>query len=106
MQYTLYVLFCQWLHPTVANTIAYALSFMFNFFASAHFTFRVKSTLKRGMGFATAHFINYCLQTILLTFFLYIGLPKLYALLPVFAVCVPVNFLLVRYFMKGKQYKH
>ena len=31
---------------------------------------------------------------------LWLGLPKNLALIPVFAICVPINFILVRYFLK------
>lgn len=102
LQYGLYLLFIQLLHPAIANTLAYGLSFVFNYIASTRYTFRVKSTAQRGAGFVVAHATNYTLQTVLLTFFIHLGLPKSLALLPVFAVCVPVNFFLVRFFMKGK----
>ncbi len=105
MQYVLYVLFIQLLHPALANTLAYGLSFVFNYIASTRYTFRVKSNMQRGTGFLLAHAINYTLQTVLLTLFLQLGLPKVWALLPVFAVCVPTNFVLVRFFLKGRQAK-
>ena len=88
------------LPPTVANTVAYLVSFLFNYVASVRYTFRVKSSARRGLGFAFSHLVNYLLQTLLLTFFLWIGLDKGWAMLPVFAVCVPTNFLLVRKFLK------
>lgn len=88
------------LHPTVANTVAYLVSFLFNYVASVRYTFRVKSSARRGLGFAFSHLINYLLQTVLLTFFLWVGLDKGWAMLPVFAVCVPTNFLLVRKFLR------
>lgn len=100
LQYVIYVVLVRWLVPTVANTVGYALSFLFNYIASTRFTFHVKSTARRGAGFALSHVINFLLQTALLNFFLWLGLGKNIALLPVFAVCVPVNFLLVRFFLK------
>ena len=42
------------------------------------------------------------LPALLLALFLRLGLSKPVAMLPVFAICVPVNFLLVRYFLKSK----
>ena len=100
LQYATYLILLLWLRPTVANTIAYAVSFLFNYIASTHYTFRVKSNRRRGAGFALAHVINYTLQTLLLTLFLGLGLTKAVAILPVFAICVPLNFLLVRFFLK------
>ena len=36
---------------TTANTIAYIVSFIFNFIASTRYTFKVKANAKRGAGF-------------------------------------------------------
>lgn len=90
------------LNYVVANTIAYIVSFLFNYIASTHYTFRVKSTAKRGVGFLLSHVVNYLLQTATLAFFVWIGMEKRLALIPMFCICVPVNFLLVRYFLKKK----
>jgi len=86
--------------PTVSMTIAYIVSFIFNFIASTYFTFKVKANVKRGAGFAFSHVINYLLQMLTLNFFLWIGLSKQIAPIPMFCVCVPVNFVLVRFFLK------
>ncbi|EFZ37755.1 GtrA-like protein [Hoylesella oralis ATCC 33269] len=100
IQYGAYLIIVQWLSPTVANTIAYALSFVFNYVASTRFTFRVKSNVTHGAGFALSHAVNYLLQTLLLNLFIFFGMSKQLAMIPMFAVCVPVNFVLVRYFLK------
>lgn len=102
IQYGLYLLLLKWLQPQISNTIGYAISFVFNYIASTKFTFKVKSTAKKGAGFAFSHLINYVLQTVFLTLFLWFGLPKNIALFPVFCICVPINFLLVRLFLKKK----
>lgn len=88
------------LWPTIAMTLGYAISFVFNFYASTHFTFRVKANARRGAGFAFSHLVNYLLQMVVLNFFLWLGLSKTIAPLPMFCICVPVNFLLVRFFLK------
>lgn len=102
IQYGLYLLLLKWLQPQISNTIGYVISFVFNYIASTKFTFKVKSTAKKGAGFAFSHLINYVLQTVFLTLFLWLGLPKNIALIPVFCICVPINFLLVRLFLKKK----
>ena len=102
IQYGLYLLLLKWLQPQISNTIGYVISFIFNYIASTKFTFKVKSTAKKGAGFAFSHFINYVLQTVFLTLFLWLGLPKNIALIPVFCICVPINFLLVRLLNKKK----
>ena len=92
--------------PLLANLIAYVVSFLFNYAASTRYTFRVRSTARRGAGFTLAHLVNFLLQSLLLALFLRLGLSKPVAMLPVFAICVPVNFLLVRYFLKSKTSDH
>ena len=44
IQYAVYLLMLLWLQPLAANTVAYLLSFTFNYIASTRYTFRVKST--------------------------------------------------------------
>ena len=100
LQYVAYILLAMLLPPAIANIIAYIISFVFNYIASTRYTFKVKSTKRRGAGFVFSHAVNLSLQTVLLQFFLWLGLDKNIALLPVFAICVPVNFLLVRCFLK------
>ena len=85
---------------SAAMTIGYILSFIFNFFASTRFTFKVKANAKRGAGFVFSHCVNYCLQMLTLNFFIWVGIPKSLAPIPMFCICVHVNFLLVRFFLK------
>ena len=65
---------------SLCMTAGYAISFIFNFFASTRFTFRVEANARHGAGFAFSHAVNYLLQMATLNFFLWIGLSK--ALLP------------------------
>lgn len=85
---------------TVSNTIAYIGSFIFNFFGSTRYTFKVKANMKRGAGFTFSHIINYSLQTVCLNIFVGIGLTKQLAMLPTLCICIPINFVLVRFFLK------
>ena len=85
---------------SVAMTVGYVVSFVFNFFASTRFTFRVKANAKKGAGFLFSHVVNYLHQMLTLNLFLWLGVPKTLAPIPMFCVCVPVNFLLVRFFLK------
>lgn len=100
LQYAIYWLLIHWLSPTLAMTIGYAISFAFNFVASTRYTFRVKASAKHGAGFALSHAVNYVLQMLTLNLFISVGIPKQWAPVPMFCVCVPVNFLLVRFFLK------
>lgn len=100
LQYAVYWLMAHCLVPTIANMVGYVVSLTFNYFASVRFTFRVKSNAKKGIGFFLSHCINFLLQTLFLNLFLALGVSKNWAPFPMFAVCVPINFLLVRYFLK------
>ena len=106
LHYAIYWLL-QWvINVNIAYTIGYVLSFVGNFFMSSYFTFRSKATVGKGFGFGGAHLVNYLLQMVLLNVFLYLGLSKKLAPLPVYMICIPVNFLLVRHvFMRGKSNK-
>jgi len=86
---------------SLSNAVAYALSFVFNFVASTRYTFRVKANARRGAGFAFSHMVNFALQTVSLNTFIWLGMDKQWAMVPMFCVCVPVNFFLVRFSMKG-----
>ena len=90
----------QQMHASIAMTIGYAVSFVFNFIASTRYTFRVKANAKRGAGFVLSHVVNYFLQMLTLNLFLWLGVGKQIAPIPMFCICVPVNFLLVRFFLK------
>ena len=85
---------------TTANTIAYIVSFIFNFIASTRYTFKVKATATRGAGFTLSHVVNYTMQTVCLNLFVGLGLAKQWAMIPTLCICIPVNFLLVRFFLK------
>lgn len=100
LQYAIYMLLALWVHPNVAMAIGYAVSFAFNFVASTRFTFRVATNARHGAGFAFSHMVNFCLQMGLLQLFLHLGLSKALAPVPMFCICVPVNFILVRFFLK------
>ena len=102
LQYIIYwVLICV-LAPTVGMTIGYAINFGCNFLASTCYTFRVKASASRGAGFAFSHAVHYILQMATLNLFLWLGVSKQWAPVPMFCVCVPVNFVLVRFFLKKK----
>lgn len=100
IQYGVYWLLLRWLDHNVSMTIGYVVSFVFNFVASTYFTFRVKASAKRGAGFSFSHLVNWLMQMLLLNLFIWLGVSKEWAPLPMFCICIPVNFLLVRFFLK------
>ena len=100
IQYGVYLLMLYAVSPTLSNTIGYAVSFLFNFVASTRYTFKVKTNARHGAGFALSPLINYGLQIVMLHLFMALGFSEKLAPVPMFCVCVPINFLLVRFFLK------
>lgn len=106
LHYAIYWLLKNWLNYNVAYTIGYGLSFICNYYLTAHFTFRTKATAKRGIGFGAAHLFNYLFQMCLLNVFLSMGVSQNVAPVPVYAIAVPVQFMLVRFVFKNKGNVH
>lgn len=100
VHYGIYYVLLNVINPNVAFTIGYLLSFFMNFWLSAKFTFKAEATAKRGVGFALSHLVNYGLQMIVLNVSLKLGVPETLAPVPVYLICIPVNFLLVRFVFK------
>jgi putative flippase GtrA len=100
LQIVIYYLLSRYLSHNVSLIISYATSLIVNFILTVYFTFQVKATAKKGIGFIISHAINFTLQFIFLNIFVYIGIDKQLAIIPVLAICIPINFLLVRYAIK------
>lgn len=103
LQYGMYVVFADavGLTAVVATIISYAISFIFNFILSNVFTFHTRPNAKKGLGFLASHAINMGLQVGLVAVF-NVFLDKTLALLPAMAICVPVNYFLVRIALTSK----
>lgn len=108
---------------TVTYSIGYIVSFIGNYILSLKWTFRTEGSVKKGLGFAFSHAVNYGMHIGLLNLFLYLGVgglmvrclqavvPWLVEMFPilrhgedivpfaVYVIVVPVNFLLVRFFL-------
>ena len=108
---------------TVTYSIGYVVSFIGNYILSLKWTFRTGGSVKKGLGFAFSHAVNYGMHIGLLNLFLYLGVgglmvrclqatvPWLVEMFPVlghgedivpfavYVIVVPVNFLLVRFFL-------
>lgn len=106
LHYGIYYVLQRLVNVNVAYTAGYALSFLANFYLTAYFTFRAKPSWQRAFGFGGAHLVNYLLHMGLLNLFLWLGLSKPLAPVPVFAIAIPVNFLLVRFVFKQKETKN
>lgn len=105
IHYGLYYVLNLIMNVNVAYTIGYVVAWFSNFYLSAHFTFKTQASLKRGVGFALSHGINYVLHMVLLNFFLWLGLSETWAPVPVFCIAIPVNFILVRHVFTSKYFQ-
>lgn len=108
---------------SLAYCLGYGVSFLANYLVSLKWTFKTDGNVGKGLGFAFSHAVNMGVQVGLLHFFLWCGLGSAMAvlmnallpwavelfpflgvaetllLLPIFAIVVPMNFLMVRYFL-------
>lgn len=105
LHYGIYLVLQLKINASVSYAIGYILSFLCNYYLSARFTFKSKTTVKNGIGFCFAHGFNFVLHLALLNLFLWLGLRNELAPLPVFCIAVPVNFLMVRFVFKSKRTK-
>lgn len=100
IHYAVYWLLQLVIDVNISWTAGYIAGFVFNYYMSARYIFRSKANVKNGAGFGVAHIINYLLQMVLLNVFLKMGLSPTMAPVGVYAVSIPVNFLLVRFVFK------
>ena len=100
IHYSIYWILQRYINHNIAYTLGYVISFFCNFFLTAHFTFKKKATVKKGIGFGLSHLCNYLIQLGLLNLFIYIGINKGLAPIFIFAIAIPINFLLVRFVFK------
>lgn len=103
LHYVLYYVMQLYMNVNIAYTAGYVISFIANFYLTSWFTFGATPSWKKLFGMGGAHAVNYFLHIILLNLFIYIGISQEWAPFPVFAIAIPVNFLLVRFVFKYKK---
>jgi len=103
IHYGLYYVLQKYINVNIAYTTGYLVSFVCNFYLTSYFTFKVKPSYKNLFGLGGAHIVNYLLHMGLLNLFLHAGISKTLAPIPVFAIVIPINFLLVRFVFKSKK---
>ena len=86
---------------TVGHVISFQVILVHQF--RADYSFGTTPSWKKLVGMGGAHLVNYLLHIILLNVFLYLGVSKAWAPVPVFAIAIPVNFLFVRFVFKHKK---
>lgn len=106
IQYGIYVVFVDAVHvKAVPSTlISYSISFVFNYILSTYFTFHKKPSTQNMLGFVCSHAINMGMQTGMVAIFKGI-VGNTLALLPAFAICIPLNYLMVRYAFNNDIFK-
>ncbi|MBQ6941034.1 MAG: GtrA family protein [Akkermansia sp.] len=109
---------------TLTYAVGYAVSFVANYIVSLRWTFKTEGSVSKGLGFAFSHLVNAGLHLGLLNLFRamgagdalsmlliwlapwlvellpVLGRPESLLPLPVYVIVVPVNFLMVRFFLK------
>lgn len=98
LQYGIYVVFVNavGVKAVPSTLISYAISFVANFFLSSYFTFHTRPDARKGIGFLLSHLVNMGMQTGMVAIFQQL-VGKTLALLPALAICIPINYMLVRY---------
>ena len=109
---------------TATYAVGYLVSFVVNYVVTLRWTFKTQGSVRKGLGFAFSHLVNAFLHLILLNFFRAVGAgdalsmlliwltpwlvdwlpvlgrPESLLPLPVYVIVVPLNFIMVRYFVK------
>lgn len=103
IHYGIYLLLNIFIQKDIAFTIGYAISFCCNFYLNSVYTYKKRPTLKKGIGFGVSHFINYVLQISVFNIFIFFGTPEEFAPIPMYAITMPINFLLIRFVFKNNK---
>ena len=106
LHYSIYLVLKGRIDTTIAFIIGYCISFIVNYFLSASFTFKKETSIKNVLGFLGAHLFNMLLQTGLLNVFIHLGINSNWAPIPVYAIAIPVNFMLVRFVFSHSKPAH
>lgn len=103
IHYGVYLALLGHLADGVAYTAGYVISFVFNYVLSSRYTFRSRTSVRNGAGFCAAHGVNYLLHISLFHVWKWVGVPEWLVPVPVYAIAIPVNFVLVRLVFKTKR---
>ncbi len=104
-----YVIFVVLLELEMPYNFAYAIGLVTglisNFLGSNYFTFKTKPTINRAIKFGVSNGINCLNHMLLLNLFVVIGINELIVPPLIFTVLFPLNFILIKYSLKGKKKK-
>ena len=100
LHYGIYYILLFWTGANIAYIVGYLVSFVVNYLLTCSFTFRTKPTVKRFLGFAGSHAINFGLHVVLLNLLLFIGVHELIAPVLVMGIAMLVQFTILRFVFK------
>ncbi len=80
-------------------------SLAFNFYASNFYTFRTRPTVAGAVKFLGSHGVNFLMHIVLLNIYVAVGISEKLAPVFIYAIAIPLTFLLVRRSLKGKGQK-
>ncbi len=103
LHYGLYFVLQRVINVNIAYTLGYALSFIANFYLTAYFTFGRKPSWRKSLRIWRGTLMQLSATHGVAELSLWMGIPKPLAPIPVFAIAIPVNFLLVRFVFKRKE---
>lgn len=106
LQYGIYVTFVEAIgvKAVPSTLISYSISFVFNYILSSYFTFHKRPSAQNMLGFVLSHLVNMGLQTGMVAIFKELVGPTL-ALLPALGICIPLNYLMVRFAFNNEIFK-
>ena len=83
---------------------SYGMSLCCNFILSNYFTFHTKPNKRKAVSFILSHSVNLGMQTLFVNVFkAFVG--ESYALIPAMMLCIPINFLLVRFSLTNRRFQ-
>ena len=98
--YGVYWVALKLINPTLSYSIGYLFAFIVNYILTTSFTFKVKKSVKNGLGFIVSNIINYFVSIGLLNLFLHLGLNDKVAPIATVLLATLSNFVIVRLVMK------
>lgn len=98
--YGTYLLLLRSLDPSLSYSLAFAVGVCVNYLMTTSFTFRVKRSVRNGLGFIACNAINYAVSMTLLHIFLSAGIPDSIAPVPTILLATASNYLITRAAMR------
>lgn len=98
--YGTYLLLLPVFDPSLSYTLAFCVGVCVNYLMTTAFTFRVKRSVRNGIGFIFCNAINYVVSMALLRFFLGAGLDESVAPVPTILLATISNYLITRAVMR------